>query len=285
MKKILFVCMICVLALLGISNMAIAQEYAPQAGDKIVSLRLGRAVDYGDVNFYEINRGTQSSSTSISQPYSATNYQTNSVVNAIGVEAKYFVTSQIAVRFAGSGIISSSPSRDAVQGVSDPTGVNYPGTTLPSYVMLEGKTTKQFHIDLGADYYFTTKIARLQPYAGIQLNSIYGQMEIFDGFRGVYQQDQGKWIDGEYVVTAEEGEVIPTYDTRRGEAYGLGASIVGGIDYYLAEGFFLGVEIKGASYMYNVKKIFHQQGMEAQDAATHNTSFLTQPVIKLGFKF
>ena len=271
MKKILFVCIVCVLSLGGFSYQVKAQEYAPQAGDKIVSLRLGKAVGVGYVNYYDVNQvanGMQN--TRISQPSSVANgFTSNEIVNAIGVEAKYFLTSNIALRFAGSGILSSSPARDAQEGVQDPDGNNYPGATIPGFRHLEGKTTKQFYIDLGADYYFTTKIARLQPYAGVQVNSLYGQLEIFDGYRG---------LDG-------NGEVIPTYDTRRGEAYGLGGSIVGGIDYYLGEGFFLGLEIKGVSYMYNVNRIFHQPGMEAQESAAHNTSFLTQPVLKIGFKF
>ena len=66
-------------------------------------------------------------------------------------------------------------------------------------------------------------------------------MEIFDGFRG-FDKDAG---------------VIPTYDNRLGEIYGVGGSLVGGFDYYFAEGLFLGIEIKAASYMYNVKEIYH----------------------------
>jgi len=271
MKKILFVCIICVLSLLGISNTVSAQEYAPQTGDKIVSLRLGKAVSVGYVSYNSVNQvANGSQNTHISQPNSVANdFTNNNIVNAIGIEAKYFLKSNIALRFAGSGILSASPAQDVTEGVQDPDGNNYPGTTIPAFRHLEGKATKQFYLDLGADYYFATKIARLQPYLGVQLNSNYGQLEIFDGYRG---------LDG-------GGEVIPTYDTRRGEAYGLGGSVVGGVDYYLAEGLFLGLEIKAASYMYNVNRIFHQPGMEAQEAATHNTSFLTQPVIKLGFKF
>jgi len=271
MKKILFVCIVCVLSILGMTNSVNAQGYAPQAGDKIVSLRLGKAAGVGYVSYGTVNQTANGSqNTYISQPSSVANeFTTNNAVNAIGIEAKYFLNSNIAFRFAGSGILSASPAQDAQEGVSDPDGNNYPGATIPGFRHLEGKATKQFYLDLGADYYFTTKIERLQPYLGAQVNSLYGQLEIFDGYRG---------LDG-------NGEVKPSYDNRRGEAYGLGGSFVGGIDYYLAEGLFLGLEIKAVSYMYNVNRIFHQPGMEAQDAATHNTSFLTQPVIKLGFKF
>nr|WP_319399365.1 BT1926 family outer membrane beta-barrel protein [uncultured Carboxylicivirga sp.] len=268
MKKKVIFSIACVLGLCSLSINA--QDYAPQAGDKIVSLRLGKAVDYPSLSSYEVNRGTTNSSVNMAQPVTRSSFfnDNSSIVNAIGVEAKYFITSNIAARIAGGGLMVSSPSQDAVEGVGDVYN-DYPGTAIPGYAHMEGRTTMQFYGDLGVDYYFTTKVPRLFPYVGLQGNGVYGQMEISDGYRG---------LDG-------NGQVIPSYDTRRGEVYAFGGSLVGGVDYYLAEGFFFGFEIKAASYMYNVKRIFHQQGMEAQDADSHVTSLFAEPVIKLGFKF
>ena len=197
-----------------------AQESRPQAGDMSLSLRFGKAVSF-DINAYEVNRNTNSLYSendlpAANEPYSINYSTSSSFTNISGVEFKYFVTNQIAVRFSGSGALSGLPSQDQTPGVTDPSGVNYPGTTIPGWSMLEGKTTKQFYIDLGADYYFTSKYDRVSPYGGLQFNSIYSQMEIFDGFRGV-----------------EDDEVIPTYDTRRGEGFSYGFSLIGGIDYYL----------------------------------------------------
>jgi outer membrane protein W len=264
---------IMIVALCLLSGGVMAQSYSPQAGDKSVSLRFGRAVSFGDLSYTEINRGTSSYSSlelpAISAPSSSRFSTQNDMTNMIGVEVKYFLSSQLALRFSGAGAITGSPSQDAVSGIDDATGEHYPGSYLPGWKMVEGRTTNQFYIDLGADYYFASKYARVNPYAGAQINSTYGQMEIFDGFRGLNN----------------DGEVIPTYDTRRGEAYALGGSLVGGVDYYLSEGFILGIEIKAVNYMYNVKRVFHQSGMEAQEADTHNIHFLSQPVIKLGFRF
>ncbi len=269
MNKIFIIAVLSALGLMAFTNNAKAQEYQPQAGDKMISLRLGKAVDYGTLSSYEVNSSLSSSTTSISQPVSAyyLSNSNNSIVNAIGIEAKYFLSSNIALRFSGGGLLTASPSQDLMEGVSN--DYDYPGTSIPTYAHLEGKTTYQFYGDLGADYYFNTSVNRLFPFVGIQVNSVYGRMEIYDGYRGVDNNE----------------EVIPTYDTRRGEIYALGGSLVGGIDYYLSEGFFFGIELKCVSYMYNAKRVFHQPGLEAQDADTHVTSFLSQPVIKLGFKF
>ncbi len=255
----------------GFFHNSFAQNFGPERGDKQVSLRLGKAVDYGTLTSYEVNQGIESETTSMSQPVSIYsmngNSSNNDIVNAIGIELKYFLSSKLALRLDGSGMITSTPSQDYVTGVN--IDATYPGTSIPNFAYQDGKTTKQFYADLGVDYYFETKVSRLFPFVGIQGNSVYAQMEIFDGYRGV----------------DDSGEVISSYDVRRGEAYGFGGSIVAGVDYYLAEGFFLGVEIKAASYMYNAKRIFHQQGMAAQSGVSHVTSFLAQPILKLGFKF
>lgn len=247
-----------------------AQSFAPQAGDKSVALRFGRAVSFGDVSYSEVNQTTNSwnygVANSLNWPLANTYETSNSMTNMIGVEAKYFITSQIAARFNGAGAIVSSPAADAMMLTGE---YGDPGTYVPGWEMTESRTTKQFYVDLGADYYFASNYSRVNPYGGVQINATYGQLEIADGYRGL----------------DNDGEVIPTYDTRRGEAYGLGGSIVGGIDYYLSEGMFLGIEIKAFNYMYNAKRVFHESGMEAQDAATHNTAFLSQPVLKLGFRF
>lgn len=270
MKNNILIWLCATLLILGNIASTNAQEFNLEKGDKIFSLRLGRSLDWGDINFHEINQTTDGrQSTYITYPYSITNNNNNSIVNAIGLEFKYFISSSLALRFAGSGTINVSPSRDFVMGVQDPTGANIPGTTIPSFRHLDGKTSKQFNFDIGVDKYYTTKVKRLFAFVGVQFNYVYGQMEIYDGFRGLNNQN----------------EVIPSFDTRRGETYAFGGSCVSGIDYYIGEGFFLGIEIRTMSYMYNVKRLFHQQGMEAQDASSRNISFLDQPVIKIGFKF
>jgi hypothetical protein len=250
-----------------------AQVYGPQAGDKSVALKFGRSVSFDDVSYSEVNSGLESSSVadgvSISVPTDASYSSENDASNIIGVEAKYFVTSRIAIRLSASGSFGGSPSQDYVYGVDDPTGEYYPSTFQPSFNMIEGRSQMQYFLDLGADYYLPSKYERVCPYAGIQFNSIYSQLEIFDGYSGL----------------DDNGDVIPTNDTRSGEAYSLGGSIIGGVDYYLTEGMFLGIEIRAVSYMYSVKRVFYQTGMEANDVDAHTTSFLAQPVLKLGFRF
>lgn len=251
--------------------------FAPQKGEMMFSLRFGKAIEYADLQYGEINQYNQAV-TVIGQPYAVTDRYTdanldnngNLKVNNIGLEFKYFITPQIAARVGGSGMISSSPSQDYIEGVYDDSKPFVTGLDVSSYEDIEGETRMQFNFDLGADYYFNTKLERLFPYAGAEFNFLYARAEYATGYEG---------------LDPVTGGVILSAGPRLGEVYGLGASAVAGLDYYITEGVFLGFEVKAASYMYNAKRIFFQEGTEAYDANTYNTTICDQFTFKLGVKF
>lgn len=296
MKKIIFLFILAISILSSQSLMFAQENYGPVAGDKTLSLKFGRAASF-DISYYEIDYAAQSFynntgsndanlvNSSMMQPYTATrNSNYHNMNNAIGIEMKYFLTNRVALRFSGSGIISGAPAQNAVEGIAFTSESPYyegeipvyhggdeilPELVIPGYQHQPGFNETRFLFDVGADYYFKSKLERIFPFAGIQFNSTYASTRIFDGYRG----------------TNDEGEVIPSFPDRKGESYGLGGSIVGGLDYYLASGFFIGLEIKVASIMYNTKKVFPTEGVSPQTGATYNSLFLNDPVLKVGFKF
>lgn len=271
MKHIFISCLILCLSFIA-NHSAKAQATGPQAGDLSVAIKFGKAISFSDLDAYEIYRSGLANYTNtlpkLQNPSSADFSTENSVTNMIGAELKYFLTAKVALRLSGGGSIQSNPSKDMVTGVEDPDGDYYPGTYLPGYSMSEGYTKQQYYIDLGTDYYFSTN-TRVNPYAGVQFNGSYATMEMFEGYAGL----------------DNNGEVIPTKDTRKGEAFAWGGSLVGGADYYIAEGFFIGIEIKALNFMYAGKKLYPQSGMEPQTANNQNWMFLSQPSLKLGFSF
>lgn len=244
------------------------------AQQQAISL-FGRSTPFYDLNSVEINSYASSTSSylityglGVGNPRDVAYSSSNDVTNMIGVEGKYFVTSEIAARLSFSGAFDGSPSRDFTEGVDDPTGEYYPNTYLPPYKMKEGYSRQRFFLDLGADYYLPSNYERVAPYAGVQFNTIYGKMEVFDGFRGL-----------------KNNEVIATFAKRNGVGYSIGGSIVAGIDYYLSESMLLGIEIKALSYFYSVKKVYSQPGIKPQISDSHNTSYFASPTLKIGFRF
>ncbi len=262
-----------IILLVGIVYCASAQ-YASKAGDVVFGIKYGQAATFADVTVSEVNSGTNPF---YSQPGNGVNlsepslgvYSFGRANSTLGIEIKYFVTDDIAVRLNGGGLFGGAPSKDYVEGVADPDGINYPGTYIPGHNMFEGRAKQSYFVDLGGDYYLSSKYERVAPYAGLQFNGLYSQLIVFDGYRG---------LDGNQ-------EVLPTYDDRKGEAYALGGSLVFGVDYFLTEALLIGIEAKAVNYMYSVKNVFHQSGTRAQSVDAHTTTFLAQPAIKVGIRF
>ncbi len=249
-------------------------QYSPQAGDVVFGIKYGQGVTFSDLEFSEVNSGMSPINSLPGNGVEITEttlgvYSLGDATSTLGVDIKFFITDFLALRINGGGLFGGSPSRDYVEGVSDPDGINYPGTYIPGYIMFEGRAKQSYFLDFGSDFYFASKYDRVAPYAGLQFNGLYSQLVVFDGYRGL---DAAR-------------EVRPTYDDRKGEAYALGGSLVAGVDYFLTEALIVGVEFKAVNYMYSVKSIFHQTGLNAQSVDAHTTSFLAQPAIKIGIRF
>ncbi|MFV0346201.1 MAG: BT1926 family outer membrane beta-barrel protein [Bacteroidales bacterium] len=58
-----------------------------------------------------------------------------------------------------------------------------------------------------------------------------------------------------------------------------------GIDYYFNRTIFLGLEISPISYEYAVYNIRPQQGLSLLSADTHGFNFISNPQLKVGFRF
>ena len=255
------------------------QSYSPEAGNKSVSQRLGREVAFGDPqyrgvyeraiseNYYSWDGVLPAFQNQPGQPSSFNLTSSNAITNIIGAEIKYFISSQLAARFSGGGAMMSSPSADARDSYNESAKS---GHFLQGWQRLEGCSTMKFYGDLGFGYYFSGKYEQVNSYVGLQGNVFYFLMEIFDGYGGL----------------DDKGKVVSSLNFRSGEGYAPGGTFVSDLDYYLTGGLMPGmVEGTVCSYIYNVKRVFHETGMEPQEACTHQTSFLSQPVIKLGSRF
>ena len=58
-----------------------------------------------------------------------------------------------------------------------------------------------------------------------------------------------------------------------------------GIDYFINEVLFVGAQVDGFAYTYNMSTYKPQAGLSNLSADSHNFSVLAAPTIKVGFKF
>lgn len=227
--------------------------------------------------------GNSQSSYSVYSPYS-TNYPTsNYLANMIGVEGKWFFSDKWALRLSGASLLSATPGYEGVAGVSLTQDLNLltPGsvgsgssyqygttsssTIIPTYNDVPARATSDVIINIGVDKYFSTKNEHLFWYASPVVNFQYGRKTGF-----------------------EVAGVDPTKDpgtTRYGESLGIGLSGVFGAEYYTKTGIVFGFELRGVSYLYSMNSILPVEGMKLLSSDNHSVSFLSQPTIKVGFRF
>lgn len=199
----------------------------------------------------------------------------NPLSNMIGAEIRYFITSGIVVKFTGGAIHRSNPSRVNMPTANDANAPN--ATWIPAYGSIFGRQEFMSNASLGFEIQNKTRYARLFPYYGISIPFYYNRKSEYDP--SLYN----------HTVYNGSGYVEELYAQdigwRHGEQVGFGAQLVGGIDYYLLEGFFIGFEIKPASYIYTFQTVAPGSGLPVIQTEAVHLSFLTQPLFKLGFRF
>lgn len=232
----------------------------PQKGTVTVSLLLGNSSTYNNGNWLQLPGADQSSYT-VYSPITGTYPTDNSLVNMIGVEAKWFFSNSWALRLGGAALLSSSPSYEGIPGVEGSSIV----TTIPTYNDVPARENAEVIVNLGFDKYFATRNQNLFWYVA-PVGTFH------------YARKTGYEVSG----------VDPTVDTgttRYGEAWGAGLSAIAGAEYYTTSGIFFGFEITGGSCVYTKNSLLPQEGLKPLCADNFSFSFLSSPTVKIGFKF
>ena len=70
-----------------------------------------------------------------------------------------------------------------------------------------------------------------------------------------------------------------------GEAFGYRVAGVTGFDYFVSKAFFISIEIRPLAYDYTVYNIRPQVGLKLLSSDRHGIYFLSNPMLKIGFRF
>ncbi len=252
-------------ALLFAASTGYAQE-APTAGTIQASVLLGKSA-FSSGTAYLSNVVPSLDPTSTVDAGGLTNsiisFNANeSAVNMVGAEIKYFVTDQIAVSFLGAGAYSLNPGKDYEQGV--------PTEGIPNNANFEARFNTRLVGVIGGDYYFPVSNARVQPYAGVRFALQYASI----------------------TTTATLDEATATgstpprdYGERSGQIFGWSPSLAAGIEYILSPGLHLGFEIQPVGYSYSGVSLYAAPGVSPATGVAQELLFLSQPKLKIGFRF
>lgn len=190
----------------------------------------------------------------------------NNIANMIGVRASVYVHPQIDVNVMFGMNIGMTPKKDYIEG-----DYSIEDMPIPSQQYINAETEHLLFTQAGANWHFLTKNKRVSPYVGA-----------VGGF-------QFARVTSMYPFTGEsnlEGDPIELTRSsyRAGQAWALQGGVVAGIDYQMAPGLTLGVEICPVMYQYTVLEL-HPSGMEPYWAMNHHIKMLSAPRLKLGFRF
>ena len=177
----------------------------------------------------------------------------------VGIEGGWFFSDLWKLTLGGGLSITQNPGYAPVPGTIDET--TEPGDgSIPNYGAVASQSDIQFNVFTGVDRYFKTKVCGLMPYVGARVGYAYG--------RNSAVADDETWM----------GKSI-------GESFNVRGAITAGVDYFLTNAFFVGVQVDPFAYTYNKSTYKPQAGLGNLSANSNNFSVLAAPTLKVGFKF
>lgn len=232
------------------------------------------------------------------------NLNSNSLVNLIGIQGKYFLTDRWDVNLMFSMNINATPKKDYIEG-------DYTVEEMPIMASryMEGRISNAWNVAIGSNYYFNTKNERINLYVGGLLGWQMGRIETVTPYTGEYYDDSNDYqnSDGTNIGTGQgtgetdgpdigfgDGETnmeegkdpvqLYTPNSRAGQIFGLKVAGVAGIEYSLSPGLILGFEVQPVAYRYDHIQIC-PKGQAAYKVGHHNINFFATPNLKIGFRF
>lgn len=217
----------------------------------------------------------------------------NSLVNIVGLQAKYFLTDCWDINLSLGFNINITPKKDFIEG---DTGID--DMVIPDQKYINAQATNNWYVNIGTDRYFKTRNARIHPYVGATVGFQMARIETTEPYTGkfVYDEDlagdnandiidyddEGKPIYGDEDALSEQQVYLAA--GKVGQMFGLKVAGVAGIEYSLTPGLILGFEFQPLAYRYDVIQIA-PQGFDKYNVSHHNIKLFDMPVLKLGFRF
>lgn len=260
--------------------------FAPRKGQWQVSLMLGSGGQfYNENTTYLLPRFTNTQGTiglpngssdvsgDLNRYLNINGLNDNSLVNIIGLQAKYFFNDCWDINFSFGMDINVTPKKDYVEGDnSDPDMI------IPAQDYINAQMTNNWYVNVGTDRYFKTSNPRIHPYVGVTAGFQMARIETSEPYTGKTYALEGE----------DESEALPEQvylaGSKAGQMFGIKGAAVAGIEYNIAKGVIIGFECQPLAYRYDVIQIC-PKGFDKYNVSHHNIKFVDMPMLKFGFRF
>ena len=204
-------------------------------------------------------------------------FNDNSLVNIIGLQAKYFFTDCWDINFSLGYNISITPKKDFIEGDTEIDDM-----VIPSQKYINAQATNNWYANVGVDRYFKTRNARINPYVGATVGFQMARIETTEPYTGKIINDPDASEDGDEDTYIDQAVYLAA--GKVGQMFALKGALVAGIEYSLTPGLILGFEMQPVAYRYDIIQIA-PQGFDKYNVSHHNIKLFDMPVLKLGFRF
>jgi hypothetical protein len=259
-KKLIFLVLTAIISLPVYSQLS--------AGTLKLSLAIGNSPYIGSLGtpyqFSSVQTVTAYSS-------SATN-TSSSLINTFGMQIKYFVADELAVKFLGGGVTNFTPGRKDVPGTQT-LGYN-PLYDVPTFREVAEEKRNDYMVIIGADKYISKRNASI--YFGAEGGFRYGNASRNYNYEfGYYTSD---------VATDPTAADLLAPGPSLTEVYGFQGAVTFGGEYNADGGFFVGVEIRPVMTTYTITTIQPVPKVSRQ-ADNLTFGFFTCPMLHVGINF
>lgn len=198
----------------------------------------------------------------------------NSATNMIGVEFRWMFKPNWSLNIHGLAVLTANPEQDAIAGIQDPSYSSSmsEGWIIPNINGVPFEASFDWNIEVGASRYFDMPNINLKPYIGLSFMYAHGS----DRF------------EVPFTATDDYSGSIDPADLRgmvKGEFVSWGFAVPMGMEYYIADGLFIGMSINVVNYYYSLTQIAPGEGMDLARADLSTFSLFTRPLFKIGIAF
>jgi putative OmpA-OmpF-like porin len=283
MKKTLIILFL----VLGVVTLVGAQESQPAGefndGENCYkykfSLNLGKS--FSTSNIIILDGSTYSNYSSSVQPVVPYVYGIDQInnpsTNMIGVEFRWMFKPNWSLNLTGLGVLMANPSQDAIRGIQENPDDSDSGWIIPNINSVAFEADFDWNIEIGVSRYFDLPNKNLLPYLGFSFIYAHGS----DRYEVPFTVDEAATLKS----CSTEIDPMSLRGMQKGELITWGFAVPVGVEYYVAEGLFIGFSINAVNYFYSLAQIAPGEGMDLARADQSTFSFLTRPIFKVGIAF
>ncbi len=242
--------------------------FSPKKGTITAAVKFGRGATIGSSYAAPANSSAVNGSYPTTEGYVDAN-NAGAMVSMAGLEGNYFITDKMAINLGIGLTFRTTPPAVNLPGVTSDDGMNL----APSYAAVVGEDKFDAYVTPGVHWYYKLKSPRLLPYVGFNIPMQYSRQSLFD-----------PTVNVDTSTGSSAGATAINYGKSHYDLFVIGLQGTAGLDYYLTQELYIGLDVKPISYYYVLSNKKPRPGALGRKSDNYTLSLFSQYFFKLGFR-